>query len=118
MPIITFSLTDEDVDRIAKRFAIKLTEELKAVLNVNPNCAESPLPIPTQAIKKAPADPVGRHKNYLTIGDVSEMLRFTPRTVWRLIAGRDFPHHRIGRTVRFREDEIEEWLVKQNRRGN
>jgi excisionase family DNA binding protein len=118
MPTITFSITDEDVDRIAKRFAIKLTEELKAVLNVNPNRAEAPLPIPTQAVKKAPADPVGRHKSYLTIGDVSEMLQFSPRTVWRLIGGGDFPHHRIGRTVRFREEEIEEWLEKQNRRRN
>ena len=116
MPTITFSITDEDVDRIAKRFAINLAEMLKAVLNVNANHVEAPLPIPTQVIKKAPVDPVGRHKSYLTIGDVSEMLQFSPRTVWRLVAGGDFPHHRIGRTVRFREDEIEEWLEKQKRR--
>jgi excisionase family DNA binding protein len=69
-----------------------------------------------EAVEKKSAQAAVRHKNYLTIREVSEMLRLSQRCVWRLIAGRDLPHHRIGRTVRFREDEIETWLEKQSGR--
>jgi excisionase family DNA binding protein len=55
-------------------------------------------------------------ERYLTVQDVSQILQLSQRTVWRLIAGEHFPHHRIGTRVRFLVDEIEDWLEKQNRR--
>jgi len=54
-------------------------------------------------------------KNYLSLRDVSEVLQLSPRTIWRLIAGGDFPHYRIGRVVRFKTDEVEEWVRSRKR---
>jgi hypothetical protein len=47
MPTISLSITDEDIDRIAKRFAMKLAETLKEVPNpkpIQPELKQPPVP--------------------------------------------------------------------------
>ena len=49
----------------------------------------------------------------LKIGDVCELLKISKRSVWRLIsAGQFLPPIRVGRSVRWRRAEVEEWVKK------
>lgn len=49
----------------------------------------------------------------LKIGDVCELLKISKRSVWRLIsAGQFLPPVRVGRSVRWRRAEVEEWVKK------
>ena len=46
----------------------------------------------------------------LTIDEVAELLRVSPRTVRRLIARRGLPHFRFGRVVRCSSGDLFRWL--------
>jgi excisionase family DNA binding protein len=49
----------------------------------------------------------------LKIGDVCQLLKISKRSVWRLIsAGQFLPPVRVGRSVRWRRAEVEEWVKK------
>ena len=47
----------------------------------------------------------------LTINDVAERLNISPRQARRLIKKRLLPHHRIGRSIRISQDDLERFVA-------
>lgn len=54
----------------------------------------------------------------LTTEDVLAYLRVNPRTIYRLIRSGELPALRIGRQWRFRRDDLDDWLHRQQRPAN
>jgi excisionase family DNA binding protein len=48
---------------------------------------------------------------FLTISEVAAYLSIKQKTIYAKVAAGEIPHYRIGRLVRFRLDEIDEWLM-------
>ena len=48
----------------------------------------------------------------LTVSEVAKYLRINPQTVYRKAKTGELPAVRIGRAIRFRRTELEEWLNK------
>lgn len=48
---------------------------------------------------------------------VSNMLEIKVSTIYQWTHQRFIPHIKIGRFVRFREDEIEKWLAENKRKA-
>ena len=46
----------------------------------------------------------------LTVSEVAEYLRINPQTVYRKAKAGELPVVRIGRAIRFRRIELEQWL--------
>jgi len=46
----------------------------------------------------------------LTIRELAEYLRVNPFTVYRWVAQKRIPHLRVGGTLRFRLDDIDEFM--------
>ncbi len=46
----------------------------------------------------------------MTVSEVAECLRVNPRTVYRKAKVGELPAVRIGRAIRFRKAELEDWL--------
>ena len=46
----------------------------------------------------------------LTVSEVAEYLRINPQTVYRKAKAGELPAVRIGRAIRFRRTDLEEWL--------
>ena len=46
----------------------------------------------------------------LTIDEVAEFLRISKTSVYRLVERRDLPFCRVGRTLRFRREDLEAYL--------
>ena len=46
----------------------------------------------------------------MTVSEVAEYLRVNPQTVYRKAKGGDLPVLRIGRAIRFRKSELDDWL--------
>jgi excisionase family DNA binding protein len=101
MPTITFSLTDEDVERIAKRLATKLADALKQVVAVSA--------VPIEHSQQQPSPP----KEWLTLGDVQRMFQISRPTLYRWRNGGGLPVRRIGNVVRVPADRLREWAEKQ-----
>ena len=55
----------------------------------------------------------GRTARMMTVSEVSEYLRISRASVYRLVKMKEIPVIRIGRQLRFRKDVIEEWLSKK-----
>jgi excisionase family DNA binding protein len=52
-----------------------------------------------------------RHaKEFYTARELAERFAITETTVYRLAARGELPYYSIGRSKRFRRDDIEEWL--------
>ena len=49
----------------------------------------------------------------LTIDQAAERLNVTPRFVRRLIAERRIDYLKIGKFIRFRSDELDDWVEQQ-----
>jgi excisionase family DNA binding protein len=47
---------------------------------------------------------------YLTVKELSEYLRIKEKTVYYLVRQGSIPHYRIGKLVRFKQDEIDAWM--------
>jgi len=47
----------------------------------------------------------------LTISDISEYLSIKQKTVYAKVESGEIPHYRIGRLIRFRKEEIDDWLI-------
>jgi excisionase family DNA binding protein len=47
---------------------------------------------------------------YLTIKDLAQELQVKPSTLYAWVADRKIPFIRLQRLIRFRKDQIEEWL--------
>jgi excisionase family DNA binding protein len=61
-----------------------------------------------------PLAPVDR---LLTAPEVAGRLRLATHSVYALVRRDEIPHLRLGRTVRFRPEAVDEWLREQER-GN
>ena len=46
----------------------------------------------------------------MTVSEVAEYLRVNPQTVYRKAKAGELPAVRIGRAIRFRKAELEEWM--------
>lgn len=51
---------------------------------------------------------------FLTIEDVAEMLQVTRTTVYNL-KKKGMPFIKLGKNIRFNQDEVIEWVMKNNR---
>lgn len=102
MPTITFSLTDEDVERIAKRLATKLADALKQVVAVTAVPAEHPQP---------QASPP---KEWLTTSDICRKFQVSRSTVWRWTNEEGMPCRRVGGVIRFPAARIQEWAERHS----
>jgi len=49
----------------------------------------------------------------LTLNDLSEYLNISRRTVYRLLEGTQLPAYRIGGHLRFKRNDVDEWLEHQ-----
>lgn len=49
-------------------------------------------------------------KTLLTVPQVAEAVALHPQTVYALINGGQFPHLRVGRSLRVPADELEFWI--------
>lgn len=50
----------------------------------------------------------------MTVIEVAEYLRINPQTVYRKAKAGELPTLRIGRAIRFRRTELDEWLKGSN----
>ena len=50
----------------------------------------------------------------MTVSEVAEYLRVNPQTVYRKAKAGELPAVRIGRAIRFRKTELDEWMKKGN----
>jgi len=60
-------------------------------------------------------DPQG-HASLLSVKQVAVLLHVCTRTVYQLVDRKEIPHFRIGSIIRFRMDELENWMVSTGRR--
>ncbi len=51
-------------------------------------------------------------KEFYTVRDLAKLLQVTEMTVYRMIRRGDLPHYNIGRSKRFRRDDVEAFLEK------
>jgi len=51
-----------------------------------------------------------REDKLLNLQELAEYLNVTKRTVYRLLDGCDLPSFRVGSHLRFKREEIDEWL--------
>jgi putative molybdopterin biosynthesis protein len=51
-------------------------------------------------------------EKYLTPRELTEVLRVSMSTVYRLVEGRHLPFYRFGRKLRFAMSDVEEYLRK------
>jgi excisionase family DNA binding protein len=49
----------------------------------------------------------------LTVNDLANMLRISPRTAYKWSRRNDFPALKVGGCLRFRSADIEAWLLEQ-----
>lgn len=50
---------------------------------------------------------------FLTVTEVSDLLRVSSMTIYRLIKDGELPAVRIGKSYRLREDDVDAFLAKQ-----
>jgi len=48
--------------------------------------------------------------DYLNIQDLSQLLRIKPSTLYSMVGKKTIPHYRVGRIVRFKRSEIDQWM--------
>lgn len=59
--------------------------------------------------------PIGSAYNaIMTIGEVSDYLKVTERTIYRLAAGKQIPAFKVGGSWRFSRSEIDQWIKSQS----
>ena len=51
----------------------------------------------------------------MTVSEVAEYLRVNPQTVYRKAKAGELPAVRIGRAIRFRKAELDEWMKTAGR---
>jgi excisionase family DNA binding protein len=50
----------------------------------------------------------------LTLKEVSEYLKVTERTIYRLAAGKKMPAFKVGGSWRFKKTDIDQWIKSQS----
>jgi excisionase family DNA binding protein len=59
-----------------------------------------------------PQSPPAVHDDVLTAAQLAQRLQISTSYIYRHLKGLDpIPHHRFGRTIRFRLAEVQEWMV-------
>jgi len=53
-------------------------------------------------------------RRLLSIGEASEYMGISKRTLYRMIRGHQIPFLKIGRLVKFDLEQIEKWIAKQS----
>ena len=53
----------------------------------------------------------------LTIDELSELLKVKKSTIYHWTCAGFIPHTKVGRFIRFRASDVEEWLRERKRRG-
>lgn len=53
----------------------------------------------------------------MTVKEVAEYLKVNERTVYRLANAGKLPSFRVGASWRFKQAEIENWIVEQHHQG-
>jgi excisionase family DNA binding protein len=51
-----------------------------------------------------------REREFLTIDELSEYLNLKRSTLYSLVESGELPHYRVGRLVRFKRDDIDQWM--------
>lgn len=51
-----------------------------------------------------------QNQKFLTVKEVSQLLRKKERTINEMCYNRQIPHYKVGRTTLFKLDEIIEWM--------
>jgi len=49
-------------------------------------------------------------QEFFTVAELAEILRVKPLTIYRMVKRGEIESHRIGRSIRFRRDDIEAFL--------
>ena len=57
-------------------------------------------------------------KEFLTIDELSEYLSMKRSTLYSLVESGELPHYRIGRLIRFKQDDVNQWMEGHRREGN
>ncbi len=69
-------------------------------------CGLAMAPSPRERSESLP-DP-----KFLTIAEVATMMRVSKMTVYRLVHNGDLPAHRVGRSFRVTEEDVNDYLRK------
>lgn len=72
--------------------------------------------------EQSPAQPVAHSQqnmsiNFVSTREVAEILKISPLTVYRMVENRSLPVYRIARRLRFRKQDLLNYLEK-NRYGS
>jgi excisionase family DNA binding protein len=54
-------------------------------------------------------------KEFLTIDDLSEHLSIKRSTLYSMVESGELPHYRIGRLIRFKRDDVDQWMEGHRR---
>jgi excisionase family DNA binding protein len=50
-------------------------------------------------------------KAYVSIIELSEYLNVKRSTLYALVGSGGLPHYRVGRLIRFKKDEVDQWMT-------
>jgi excisionase family DNA binding protein len=53
----------------------------------------------------------------LTIKQLSQLIEFSPKTIYQWTHAGFIPHYKFRKGLRFREADIEEWLKRRRKKG-
>lgn len=56
-------------------------------------------------------------KEFLNIDELSEYLSMKRSTLYSMVESGELPHYRIGRLIRFKQDEVVKWMESHRREG-
>jgi excisionase family DNA binding protein len=62
------------------------------------------------------AEQMAKLKRVLTIGEVAEMLRVHPTTIYRLVKRGELPGFKVGGNWRINSDALDAWLAEGSHR--
>jgi len=53
---------------------------------------------------------------WLTTKELASYLKLKEKTIYHFVAKGQIPHYRIGKLVRFKQDEIDTWMLSKKAR--
>ena len=59
---------------------------------------------------------VGMEDRYLSVDEIAEYLGIKKDTVYKWVAAKRIPAHKVGRLLKFKKDEVDEWIRQGNTR--
>ena len=65
--------------------------------------------------KRTESEPETTHINsreFFTVGQLSELLHLNPMTIYRIVKSGELASYQIGRIMRFRRDDVEDFLTR------